>query len=134
MKRLIRKVITKIKEGYLKEIYRETLWMYQYAKKYWLSICFYIFAGVLGTFMGLGTSVASKYLIDAVSGIKKERIFFWAILIIGMTAANIFSNAVISRISARINVMIQNEIPVSYTHLTDTSTVFLYIFLSDILL
>lgn len=41
---------------------------------------------------------------------KKERIFFWAILIIGMTAANIFSNAVISRISARINVMIQNEI------------------------
>ena len=66
MKRLIRKVITKIKEGYLKEIYRETLWMYQYAKKYWLSICFYIFAGVLGTFMGLGTSVASKYLIDAV--------------------------------------------------------------------
>lgn len=110
MKRLIRKVITKIKEGYLKEIYRETLWMYQYAKKYWLSICFYIFAGVLGTFMGLGTSVASKYLIDAVSGIKKERIFFWAILIIGMTAANIFSNAVISRISARINVMIQNEI------------------------
>ena len=32
MKRLIRKVITKIKEGYLKEIYRETLWMYQYAK------------------------------------------------------------------------------------------------------
>ena len=110
MKRLIRKVITKIKEGYLKEIYRETLWMYQYAKKYWLSICFYIFAGVLGTFMGLGTSVAFKYLIDAVSGIKKERIFFWAILIIGMTAANIFSNAVISRISARINVMIQNEI------------------------
>lgn len=110
MKRLIRKVIKKIKEGYLKEIYRETLWMYQYAKKYWLSICFYIFAGVLGTFMGLGTSVASKYLIDAVSGIKKERIFFWAILIIGMTAANIFSNAVISRISARINVMIQNEI------------------------
>lgn len=110
MKRLIRKVITKIKEGYLKEIYRETLWMYQYAKKYWLSICFYIFAGVLGTFMGLGTSVASKYLIDAVSGIKKECILFWAILIIGMTAANIFSNAVISRISARINVMIQNEI------------------------
>ena len=60
--------------------------------------------------MGLGTSVASKYLIDAVSGIKKERIFFWAILIIGMTAANIFSNAVISRISARINVMLQNGI------------------------
>lgn len=110
MKQLIRKIITKVKEGYLKEIYRETLWMYQYAKRYWLSICFYIFAGVLGTLMGLGISVASKYLIDAVSGIKKERILFWAFLIIVMTVANILSNAVISRISARINVMIQNEI------------------------
>lgn len=67
MKQLIRKIIIKIREGYLQEICRETAWMYQYAKKYWLSICFYIFAGVFGTLMGLGSGVASKYLIDAVT-------------------------------------------------------------------
>lgn len=110
MNQLIRKVITKIKEGYLEEIYRETVWMYRYARKYWISVCFYIFAGVFGTVMGLGNSVASKYLIDAVTGIKKDRILFWAVLIVAMTLASILSNAVISRISARINVVIQNEI------------------------
>lgn len=110
MNQLIRKVITKIKEGYLEEIYRETVWMYRYARKYWISVCFYIFAGVFGTVMGLGSSVASKYLIDAVTGIKKDRILFWAVLIVAMTLASILSNAVISRISARINVVIQNEI------------------------
>ena len=68
MKQLMRKIIIKIREGYLQEICRETAWMYQYAKKYWLSICFYIFAGVFGTLMGLGSGVASKYLIDAVTG------------------------------------------------------------------
>ena len=67
MKQLMRKIIIKIREGYLQEICRETAWMYQYAKKYWLSICFYIFAGVFGTLMGLGSGVASKYLIDAVT-------------------------------------------------------------------
>lgn len=110
MKQWVRKMIIKIKEGYLKEIYRETVWMYQYAKRYWMSICFYIFAGVFSTFMGLGSSVVSKYLIDAVTGVRKDRILLLAVLIICMTAAGIISNAIISRISARINVGVQNEI------------------------
>lgn len=110
MKQWVRKIIIKIKEGYLKEIYRETVWMYQYAKRYWLSICFYVFAGVFSTVMGLGSSVVSKYLIDAVTGVRKDRIILFAILIICMTAAGIISNAIISQISARINVGVQNEI------------------------
>lgn len=110
MKQWVGKMIIKIKEGYLKEIYRETIWMYQYAKRYWLSICFYIFAGVFSTVMGLGSSVVSKYLIDAVTGVRKDRILLLAVLIICMTAAGIISNAVISRISAKINVVVQNEI------------------------
>ena len=110
MKRWIKKIIVRIREGYLKEIYKETVWMYQYVKRYWFSICFYILAGVFGTVMGLGSSVVSKYLIDAVTGVRKDKILLFAVLIIGMTAAGIISNAVISRISARINVVIQNEI------------------------
>lgn len=110
MKRWIKKIIVRIREGYLKEIYKETVWMYQYVKRYWFSICFYILAGVFGTVMGLGSSVVSKYLIDAVTGVRKDKILLFAVLIICMTAAGIISNAVISRISARINVVIQNEI------------------------
>ena len=110
MKRWIKKIIVRIREGYLKEIYKETVWMYQYVKRYWFSICFYILAGVFSTVMGLGSSVVSKYLIDAVTGVRKDKILLFAVLIIGMTAAGIISNAVISRISARINVVIQNEI------------------------
>ena len=105
-----KKIITKIKQGYLKEIYAETLWMYQYARRYWKSICFYIFSGIFGTVMGLGSSVMSKYLIDAVTGGYRDRILMLAVIIVCMTAGGIISNAVISRISARINVVVQNEI------------------------
>ena len=116
MNQWIRKIVVKIKEGYLKEIYRETVWMYQYAKRYWASICFYIFAGIFATIMGLGSSVVSKYLIDAVTGVNRERILIFAVLIVCMTVANILSNAVISRISAKINVVIQNEIQADIFH------------------
>ena len=110
MNSTFKKIITKIKQGYLKEIYAETLWMYQYARRYWKSICFYIFSGIFGTVMGLGSSVMSKYLIDAVTGGHRDRILILAVIIVCMTAGGIISNAVISRISARINVVVQNEI------------------------
>ena len=42
----IKKVIRKIKEGMLQEMYEETKWMYTYAKKYKFQIVFYIFLGV----------------------------------------------------------------------------------------
>lgn len=106
----MKKMISKIKEGYLRELLTEILWMYQYAKKYWTSICFYIFSGVFGTVMSLGSSVISKYLIDAVTGGYKERIVMLAILIVCMTIGRILSNAVISRISTRISVVVQNKI------------------------
>lgn len=106
----MKKIISKIKEGYLKELLTEILWMYQYAKKYWIAICFYIFSGIFGTVMSLGSSVISKYLIDAVTGVHTERILILVILIVCMTIASIISNAVISRISTKISVVVQNNI------------------------
>lgn len=107
---MIKKAFRKIREGYLKEMYKEAKWMYQYTKRYWASICFYIAAGIFSTCMSLGGSVASKYLIDAVTGVQRSRIGLVAAVIIFMALGNIISKAVISRISARINVEVQNEI------------------------
>lgn len=98
------------------EMYVETKWMYQYAKRYWASICFYIAAGLFSTAMGLGGSVASKYLIDAVTGVRKSRIGVLAAVMVFMMLSNIAAKAVISRISARINVVVQNEIQADIYH------------------
>lgn len=91
-------------------MYAEARWMYQYAKRYWSSICFYLIVGIFGTVMGLGGSVASKYLIDAVIGRETDRIGTAVIVIVCMALGNVAAKAVISRVSARINVVVQNEI------------------------
>lgn len=108
--RLIRKVRKKLKEGYLREMYKEVRWMYRYAKQYWTSICFYMFAGVFGVLMGLGSSVATKYLIDAVVGRKKEVLLNIVLALLGLSVANIVSQAIIGRVSEKIRVDVRNEI------------------------
>mgnify|MGYP002537182502 CR=1 FL=1 len=106
----IKKVIRKIKEGMLQEMYEETRWMYTYAKKYKFQIVFYIFLGVLTTVMGLASSVGSKYLIDAVTGQDSGNIALIALFIVAMGLFSIGINAITTMISARINIKVNNEI------------------------
>ena len=106
----IKKVIRKVKEGMLQEMYEETKWMYTYAKKYKFQIVFYIFLGVLTTVMGLASSVGSKYLIDAVTGQDSGNIALIALFIVAMGLFSIGINAITTMISARINIKVNNEI------------------------
>lgn len=106
----IKKVIRKVKEGMLQEMWEENKWMYQYAKRYKAAILFYIILGVLGTAMSLGGSVASKYLIDAVTGVDKRNIGYIVFLIIAMAILGVIIKAVSSRITAKISVKVNNEI------------------------
>ena len=106
----IKKIIRKIKDGMLQEMYEETKWMYTYAKKYKFQIVFYIFLGVLTTVMGLASSVGSKYLIDAVTGQDSGNIALIALFIVAMGLFSIGINAITTMISARINIKVNNEI------------------------
>ena len=106
----IKKVIRKIKDGMLQEMYEETKWMYTYAKKYKFQIVFYIFLGVLTTVMGVASSVGSKYLIDAVTGQDSGNIALIALFIVAMGLFSIGINAITTMISARINIKVNNEI------------------------
>ena len=106
----IKKLIKKIKDGMLQEMYEETKWMYTYAKKYKFQIVFYICLGIMTTLMGLASSVGSKYLIDAVTGQDKGNIALITVFIIAMGFFSIGINAVTTMISAKINIKVNNEI------------------------
>lgn len=106
----LKKLIQRIKDGMLKEMYIEAKWMYTYVNKYKWGVVFYIFLGILGTLMSLAGSVASKYLIDAVTGYDSAGIGLIAVVIVSMSLSNIVVSAVTNRISTKINVKVGNEI------------------------
>ena len=106
----IKDLIEKIKNGMLKEMYIEGKWIAKYIYKYKWGVVFYIFLGILGTILGLISSVFSKNLIDAVTGHDSENIGVIIATIIGMGLGSIILEAVTGRISAKINIKVGNEI------------------------
>lgn len=64
----IKIIINKIRDGSIKQMWIEFKWMFSYAKKYKKEIVFYIFLGIFSTVMSLVSSIASKELIDVVTG------------------------------------------------------------------
>ena len=106
----IRMLISKIKDGSIHEMWEEFKWMCSYGKNYKKEIAFYIFLGIFSTLMSLASSVASKELINIVTGIQKNRAVEMAVLMVSMALFSLFFNQIMSRITLKINIKIQNEI------------------------
>lgn len=94
----------------MEEFLHEVRWLWRYICRYRATVLIHILLGVLGILMGLGGSVASKYLIDAVTGYKTGAIGLAAALMIGMQLGNIAMKSLASRIGAVVNIRVQNEI------------------------
>ncbi len=105
-----KKLIRKIKDGSLKEIIEELLWISDYSLRYKWSIAWYIFLGVFGVAMGYGGSVLSKFIIDTVTGQDTKSIVPVAIFYVLMILIRIGCNAWTSRISAKISIKVDQEI------------------------
>ncbi len=105
----LRRIRQKIKEGALREMLREGKWVLAYVRRYRAVVAVHILLGVLSTAMSLGTSVASKYLIDAVTGYKSTLIASAAAAMAGMLLLGILLRSVSARVGARINIRVQNE-------------------------
>ena len=106
----LRKIRMKIKSGALREFCHEAKWVWRYIRRYRLAVGIYILLGLLSTLMGLGTSVASKYLIDAVTDYKTGAIGTAAAAMAGMLVLSIVLRSVSSLVGAKNSVFIHNEI------------------------
>lgn len=91
------------------EVIHEWKWLSHFMKKYIFEILLHILIGVSGTIMGLGTSVAAKFLIDAVVTHNRDTIVFAVSVAVGLAVSQVFINAITSRISSRVGTKINAE-------------------------
>lgn len=89
---------------------RELRWMGRYVVRWRGNVALYLLMGLLGVLAGLGGSVASKYLIDAVTGTQTTRIGWAAGLMAGMLLFSVGVRAWSSRLSAKIDARVRNEL------------------------
>ena len=76
----------RIKDGTFKEILDDWRWIFSYSKRYKGAIAFYVFLGIFSTSLGLVASVASKYMIDIITGYQREKLGIFIALTLGSAA------------------------------------------------
>lgn len=108
--KMYRWIKEKIENGRFRELWNECLWVWQYICHYKGSVLIHVLLGVVGILMTLGSSVASKFLIDAVISYDSGIIGTAAALMLGMRLGNIAMKSFATRIGAVLNIRIQNEI------------------------
>ena len=79
-------------------------------RRYKGAIVFYVLLGIVSTTLGLVSSVASKYLIDIITGYKTEKFALLMIIMIGSTIFSLVISSFLSRITLKLSIDINNAI------------------------
>ncbi len=105
----------------LRSLSREWKWLLHYASRYRVQIAIYVVIGLVSTAMGLGASVASKYLIDSVVTHNTDTIVKSAVIAVGLGLTQAIVGSAISRIATVVGTKISNEIRSNvYEHITNS--------------
>lgn len=103
-------LIKRWKDGTFAEIIDDWKWIFSYSKKYKGAIIFYTILGIFSTSMSLVSSVASKYMIDIITGYQTSKLWIMVAITLGSAAFNLTFSNVISRISTKLSIDINNDI------------------------
>ena len=102
--------IGRIKAGRLREMWQQTLWIYQYARRYWKAMIFYTLLGMSGALIGIFTSMVSRDLVDIITGHRTGELIKTFSIMIGVAVGSIVLNQITSYISTRISMKVDAEI------------------------
>lgn len=103
-------LISRWKNGTFQEILDDWKWIFSYSKKYKKAIVFYTVLEIVCSSMGIISSVASKYLIDIITGYKTEMLGVLTGIMVGGTVFHLVFKNVLNRIVARLSIDINNDI------------------------
>ena len=100
----------RIKSGRVQEMWRQTKWIYSYAKKYWIAMIFYTVLGLSGTVVALLSSLVSKDLVDIITGHQAGELAKTFAIMIGIAVFSIVISQFTSYASSWISLKVNNEI------------------------
>ena len=100
----------RIKAGRLKDLKKQTIWIYQYARNYWPQMIFYTVLGMGGTVLSIFSGFVSRDLVDIITGYRVGELVKTFSLMIGMAVGNILVSHVTNYVSSRISMRVDSEI------------------------
>ncbi|MBQ1679115.1 MAG: ABC transporter ATP-binding protein [Oscillospiraceae bacterium] len=106
----LRELRKRWKDGTFQEIVDDWKWIITYSRRYKGAIVFYIFLGVLSTTLSLVGAVASKHVIDIITGYQTSKLAILIIIYVGSTLFGLVLNSVLGRIVLKLSIRIGNDV------------------------
>lgn len=101
---------SRVKDGTFQEILDDWKWIFGYSRRYKGVIAFYTILGIVSSTLGLVSSIASKYMIDIITGYKTEQLGLLIAVMVGSAVFSLTISSFLSRLSAKISIRINQEI------------------------
>ena len=108
MKEKILLIWKHLKQGTLKKMWKQTLWIYQYGRRYWKAMILYTLLGLVGTGVSLVSSLISRDLVDIVTGHQSGKLISTFAAMIGFSVANILVSQASGYASTFINLKVDS--------------------------
>lgn len=106
----IQSILDKLNDGTFSTFIEDWKWIFSYSIKYKWAILFYLLLGIFSSTLSIGSSVASKYLIDIIVGKKLDQLWILIFLMVFSTVFSLVFSSLVSRISLKINIYVNNDI------------------------
>ena len=100
----------RIRAGRLQEMLRQTRWIYEYARHYWLAMIFYTLLGLTGTVVSLLSSFVSKDLVNIITGYQAGELVKTFAAMIGLGIGSTLMNQISNYASTWIGMRVDSEI------------------------
>lgn len=112
---IVQKIVKRVRDGTLREIERETRWIYRHTRAYRKSVLMYVLLGLLSTGLSMLSALASKELVNSIillgtDGYGGKRIAAIGIGVALLGGLGIALSAFINRYGAKINLRVSNEL------------------------
>ncbi len=110
LKENIRFFIGRIKAGRLQEMRQQTLWIYQYARHYWMVMIFYTMLGMFGAVVSLVSGLVSRDLVDIITGHESGEVIQTFAMMIGLNIGTTLISQISDYASSYLSMKVDAEI------------------------
>ena len=105
-----REMKIKSKNGTLKTVWQDWLWIWSFSRKRWVSVVLYTLCGILSSAMGLVGGVLSKYLIDAIVSMNLSNLLWLCVLLLASAGLSVAFQSFTSRFAVRLSITMHNDV------------------------
>ena len=100
----------KAKEGTLKSVWRDWLWIWSFSRRRWGSVVLYTLFGILASGLSLVSGVLSKYMIDAIVSLDMSRLLPCCVAMVLSAVLGVGFQSMTSRFSAKLSISMHNDV------------------------